>query len=99
MNHQLRHRTAEPTPINIWDIGVDGHSILATIKVASAPPVIVRIPVRYRKRLAQEGEYIIHPIGGDCWVIESGVFHEDLPRVSLLLTAAPAEVSEQLFRT
>ena len=107
VDQRLQYGT-EIDAVNRWCLDTDGETVLACIRVASAPVVHVAITVRrLSRRQFQLGEFAIFCLGsaGDSWRLEHGVYdarlpppHPLLPDMALLLTNAPEDVGMQLAR-
>ena len=99
----LRHRTASGGALdNIWEIERGQATILACIRVASAVPVHIAIPVgSVRSRDRTRGQYAIAQVDGATFRIEHGLYDRHtpdprLPGMSLTLANAPPDVAREL---
>jgi hypothetical protein len=86
---------------NTWRVTDRLDAVEVRAKVASAPELSFTIELRYRRDRKQAPLSVqVRPMDADldAWATESGLFHPDMPRLSLVLRGATvfaAEVMQQ----
>lgn len=84
---------------NTWRLTPGLDEVEARIRMASAPEVVLRVELRYRRSKAQcPLGVVVHPndAGLEVWTTESAMLHPELPRLALSLIGTPAYVGEAM---
>jgi hypothetical protein len=82
---------------NTWRLDLVGTSLEARIRVASAAEVTLTIPLRRSAAKGRhDGRAFLRDLDGSTFLVCGGQYHDDLPRLELLLTKIPEHVLERL---